>query len=76
MGSKDVDPPVVAVTSIHLNAQSEERQVRQLCACLEDGGGEGKSSAPLIPTMKTAQGVGGADPNDDDNDNGGRHGMV
>jgi hypothetical protein len=77
-GTKDADPPVVAVTSIHLDAQSEERWVHQLSACLEDGGGEGESSVMLIPTTKTARGVGGADPDDNnDNDNdGGRRGTT
>jgi hypothetical protein len=34
-GTEDADPPVMAVTSVHLNARSEERRVRQLRACLE-----------------------------------------
>ncbi len=59
MGTEDADPLIVVVTFVHLDVQSEERQVRQLGACLEDGGGEGKSSVTLIPTTKTVQGWGG-----------------
>jgi hypothetical protein len=61
-GTEDVDPLVVAVMTVHLDARSEERRVRRLRACLEDGGGVGEHSHSKArhvsqSTIGTAQNV-------------------